>query len=157
MEGMQSKVGGGVGASRPLQESCPPSTCTCSSVGKLCEPHPTEFLLRLHRSILRQVWLKHGPLVVELFPFPLLPGCGGWGWKFLPLFWLRSSHSKTQVGLKGASYNKRYLITLSSPKRFRSSEPGRDWRPKIFLIISHSITLFKVHPCCSTCQNFLQF
>ena len=55
MEGMQSKVGGGVGASRPSPGELPSSTCTCSSVGKLCDPHPTEFLLRLHRSILRQV------------------------------------------------------------------------------------------------------
>ena len=54
MEAMQSKVGGGAGASRPLQVSHPPSTCTGSPAGKLCEPHPTGFLLRLHRSILRQ-------------------------------------------------------------------------------------------------------
>ena len=83
---------------------------------------------------LRQGWLKHWTLVVELFSVPLLPECAGWGWKCQPFnqvfgFSDTQMHSlKLRCSWKGlVTIIKRHFFTLRAPKSF-SSVPATAWR-----------------------------
>ena len=53
----------------PLQGSHPPQNFTCSPIWKLSEPHLFGFLIAT--SLLRQSWLNHWPLMIELSLHPL--------------------------------------------------------------------------------------
>ena len=53
----------------PLQRSHPPRNFICSPIWKLSEPHAFGFLIAT--SLLRQSWLNHWPLMIELSLQPL--------------------------------------------------------------------------------------
>ena len=77
----------------PLQWSHPPRNFICSPIWKLSEPHAFGFLIAT--SLLRQSWLNHWPLMIELGLHPL---------------------TLLEVGGRAESSNSliRYLVSLTS-------------------------------------------
>ena len=101
-------------------ESPSPHLHRFSSREALWTPSYWFFYWGFIEAYFRQDWLKHWPLVVELFPVPLHPECGGWGWKHQPFnqvfgFSDKQMHSlKLRCSWKGpVIIFKRHFFTLT--------------------------------------------